>query len=72
MCDLDGAKTSLEALLDEVRDLKAERDRLRIRLKAIYGIGHNNDCLLCGFKDKFALQALAGKENDNGKYVADR
>jgi len=23
MCDLDGAKTSLEALLDEVRDLKA-------------------------------------------------
>jgi len=26
MCDLDGAKTSLESLLDEVRDLKAERD----------------------------------------------
>ena len=29
MCDLDGAKTSLESLLDEVRDLKAERDMWR-------------------------------------------
>ncbi|MFH2074567.1 MAG: hypothetical protein ABIJ57_04350 [Pseudomonadota bacterium] len=29
MCDLDEAKTNLESLLDIVRDLKAERDRLR-------------------------------------------
>ena len=27
MCDLDGAKQSLESLLDEVRDLKTERER---------------------------------------------
>lgn len=33
MCDLDGAKKSLESLLDEVRDLKAERDRLRAAAK---------------------------------------
>jgi len=55
MCDLDGA-------MDEFEKVKAERDWLRVMVKAIYGIGHNNDCLLCGFKDKFALQALAGKD----------
>ena len=39
MCDLDGAKTSLESLLDEVRDLKAERDRLRDAINWAMGCG---------------------------------
>ena len=30
--------------------------------KKIIGLGHNNDCLFCGFKDKAATDALTPQE----------
>ena len=42
MCDLDEAKTNLESLLDIVRDLKAERDRLAKALLEISNLDNSS------------------------------
>jgi len=56
MCDLDGAKKSLESLLDEVRELKSERDRYKGSMEKI--LINTDDTWIA----KIARQALAGKE----------
>lgn len=39
--------------------MKSEAEMLREALEKIVAIGHNDDCLFCGFKDKQAIAALA-------------
>jgi len=60
MCDLDGAKTSLESLLDEVRALKTERDWH----KQAYNRVVKQDNMLKEAVEKFmeSYDALTGKK----------
>lgn len=37
---------------------KKERDRYRRELEKVYAVGHNDDCIFCGFKDKTVNEAL--------------
>ena len=62
MCDLDGAKTNLESLLDIVRDLKAERDRLAKALLEISNLDTGDPWKTYQEMQQIAEQALAGKE----------
>lgn len=44
----------------EVDALTKARDRLKEAIeKSFYRVGHDDDCLFCGFKDKIAREALA-------------
>jgi hypothetical protein len=36
----------------------AERERYKKALEEAYGVGHNNECMFCGLKDKRIKQAL--------------
>lgn len=43
--------------------LRAKLDALVAALARIHGLGHNNDCIFCGFKDREAQAAIrAAKE----------
>ena len=43
--------------------LRAENARLREALEKIFALGHNDDCIFCGLKDRTAQEAL-GREED--------
>jgi hypothetical protein len=45
----------------EMRRLREENEKLIQTLENIIQIGYNEDCLFCGFKDKYAYNIL-GKE----------
>jgi len=64
MCDLDGAKKSLESLLDEVRELKEKVDRYEDALMEISNLDYLRAAINCAAFNavKIAEQALAGKE----------
>ena len=42
------------------QDLEREKVELESKLKRIVDLGHNNDCIFCGLKDKEALTRLKG------------
>lgn len=51
-----------EQLLVDLEDvgtkLQLDRDRYRSALEESVNMGHNDDCLFCGFKDRIATEAL--------------
>lgn len=47
-----------QVLQVENEELKAEVEILRDVSRRVLNVGHNNDCLFCGFKDRAALEAL--------------
>lgn len=46
------------AMVAEIRRLRTEVEALRDVSRRVLNIGHNNDCLFCGFKDRTASEAL--------------
>lgn len=59
----DRCGSGLHECLDQaIRDLTVERDRLRDWLRAISNVGHDNDCIFCGWKDRAVKLALAGEQ----------
>lgn len=49
---------SVRGLVRERNQLAAEVERLRGELRRVQLIGHNDDCLFCGFKDRAVYEAL--------------
>ena len=47
--------------IEERMAAQEEADRLRASLERVQSVGHNLDCLFCGFKDKEVLKALKGE-----------
>jgi hypothetical protein len=43
--------------LDKALAANERADRLQERLDRIFNLGHNDDCLFCGLKDKEAIFA---------------
>lgn len=66
--DLRMAYASACKLADNLVLVHVEQEkeiaRLREALQAVYDLGHNDDCILCGFKDRKVLDALKKGEND--------
>jgi hypothetical protein len=46
------------AMVAEIRRLRTEVETLRDVSRRVLNVGHNNDCLFCGFKDRTASEAL--------------
>lgn len=42
---------------EELRVLRAEVSRLRAALTNVKDLGHNDDCIFCGLKDREAIRA---------------
>lgn len=55
----DNCKGNYELLMMAAKAAEAKAQRYREALEQVMGVGHNNDCLLCGFKDKAVQDALA-------------
>jgi len=47
-----------------VRDWETEVKRLRKALEKIYSLGHNDNCMFCGFKDQVVSKALSKRGCD--------
>lgn len=60
-------KADRERLMEQIGTVEAERDRYREALESVFDQGHNEDCIFCGFKDKYAKAALAGAGEDQGE-----
>lgn len=63
LCEIDRLKARIaecESVLhiDKALVMAKDRDRYRDALWASVAIGHNPDCMFCGFKDKRATEAL--------------
>ena len=55
----DFCKTDdLKALVAENEALKEQLDKAKAEVLGIVELGHNLDCLFCGFKDKRAMKYL--------------
>ena len=50
-----------ELCIAERMKLQEEADRFRATLERVQSVGHNLDCLFCGFKDKEVIKALKGE-----------
>lgn len=66
---LEEAGTALESTASRLASVEAERDALRVQvdalravLRQVRDVGHNNDCMFCGFKDRAVDAALTGAE----------
>lgn len=60
-------RTEPEWAANVIRQLRGERDVLKTIIKQALEVGHNDDCLFCGFKDKklSTCPVLGNKETNN-------
>jgi hypothetical protein len=59
-------RENIEVLLDELDAARAEVRRLREVPRRVFNVGHDDDCLLCGFKDRIASEALRSEGEYDG------
>ena len=62
MNDFIGDKESITQYCSTCEKLTKEVERLQRILKQVYNVGHNDDCMFCGFKDKKIQESLEGGE----------
>ena len=63
MMDAVGQMTndSLISLTKQILKLEKEVEFLESILKKAYDVGRNDDCILCGLKDRIILKRIGGK-----------
>lgn len=52
---------------EQTAELRAEVERLTNALRHVFSVGHNLECIFCGFKDKYATEALADSTDGGGE-----
>lgn len=52
---------------NRIEELEEKVKLLENVLKKAYDIGHNNDCILCGLKDRIILKRIGGKMEEEKK-----
>ena len=58
----DDVTAKMEYQTKRAEQAEAELAALKGRINAALNVGHNDDCLFCGFKDKFLLHGAARAE----------
>jgi hypothetical protein len=56
-----GVCNAYPAMAAEIRRLRAEVEALRLVPKWVLDVGHNEECLFCGLKDRTAAAILRGE-----------